>query len=97
MTVDLRPLARADFLLLGAWLAEPLVARWWHHDPRPAALERDFGPSVDGADPTEMFIATLHGQPFGLIQRYRSRTTPSGARSSRRCGRSRPVRSASTT
>jgi aminoglycoside 6'-N-acetyltransferase len=76
MTVDVRPLARADFPLLGAWLAEPLVARWWHHDPRPAALERDFGPSVDGADPTEMFIATLHGRPFGLIQRYRVEDNP---------------------
>ncbi len=71
MTVDLHPLARADFPLLGAWLADPLVARWWHHDPRPAAVERDFGPSVDGSDPTEMFLASVDGTRFGFIQRYR--------------------------
>lgn len=71
MTITYRPLARADFGLLATWLAEPLVARWWHHDPAPAAVERDFGPSVDGREPAEVCIAVLDDQPFGLIQRYR--------------------------
>ncbi len=76
MTVGFRALEREDFALLGTWLAEPLVARWWHHDHRPAAIERDFGPSVDGADPTEIFIASADGRPFGLIQRYRIDDNP---------------------
>jgi aminoglycoside 6'-N-acetyltransferase len=76
MTVFFRPLQRADFPLLGAWLAEPLVARWWHHDPRPAAIERDFGPSIDRADPTEIFIASGAHRPFGLVQRYRIDDNP---------------------
>lgn len=75
-TVTFRRLARSDFALLGGWLAEPLVARWWNHDPRPAAIERDFGPSIDGQDPTEIAIAILQGTPFGLIQRYRIDDNP---------------------
>jgi aminoglycoside 6'-N-acetyltransferase len=56
--------------LLGRWLVEPLVARWWSHDHSPAALERDFGPSVDGTEPGEVFVAAAGGRPFGVIQRY---------------------------
>lgn len=70
MNVELRRLARADFEVLGTWLAEPLVARWWCHDHSAAGVERDFGPAVDGEDPTEMFIATFDERPFGLIQRH---------------------------
>lgn len=70
MTVALRPMARADLPLLGRWLAEPLVARWWHHEASPEALERDFGPSLDGRDRTELLLAETGGAPFGLIQRY---------------------------
>ena len=65
-----RPLTRADFALLARWLAEPLVARWWNHDVTPEALERDFGPAVDGTEPGEVCVASLDGTPFGLIQRY---------------------------
>jgi aminoglycoside 6'-N-acetyltransferase len=71
VAVSFRPLERGDLSLLGVWLAEPLVARWWHHDHRPAAVERDFGPSIDGSEPTEVYIATACERPFGLIQRYR--------------------------
>ena len=76
MKVAFRPLTRADFDLLGGWLAEPLVARWWCHEHSAAALERDFGPSVDGDDPTEVFIATVGGRAFGLIQRHRIADAP---------------------
>jgi aminoglycoside 6'-N-acetyltransferase len=68
--IAFRPLARADFPRLRAWLEEPLVARWWNHETSDAALERDFGPSLDGGDPAEFFVAIAGGVPFGLIQRY---------------------------
>jgi aminoglycoside 6'-N-acetyltransferase len=68
--ITFRPLRRQDFPLLASWLAEPLVARWWNHETTPEAIERDFGPSVDGRDATEMFLACGSDQPFGLIQRY---------------------------
>jgi aminoglycoside 6'-N-acetyltransferase len=74
--VTFRALERRDFTMLGRWLAEPLVARWWNHDSAPEALERDFGPSIDGDDPAEVCVAMLDGTPFGLIQRYRVDDNP---------------------
>ena len=69
--MELRPLRRADFPLLARWLAEPLVARWWDEDPSPAAVEARYGPSVDGTDPTAVYLGIHDGEPFGLIQVYR--------------------------
>lgn len=69
--VSFEPLSRADFPLLAKWLAEPLVARWWNHDPSLEAIAKWFGPSIDGEEPTDVFIAKLAHRPIGLIQRYR--------------------------
>ncbi len=68
--VELRPLRRADFPLLSRWLAEPLVARWWDHDASPEAVEKDFGPSIDGTDVAEVYLGVSDGEPFGLVQVY---------------------------
>ncbi len=68
--IAFRPLTRSDFGLLAAWLAEPVVARWWNHETSSEAVERDFGVSVDGGDATDIFLAATDGAPFGLIQRY---------------------------
>lgn len=64
-----RPLVEADLGMLGRWLAEPCVARWWHHDASPAGVRRDFGPSVRGAEPGEDLVVLLGGRPVGLLQR----------------------------
>lgn len=69
--ITFRRLTRDDFPLLGRWLAQPYVARWWNHDPTPAGLERDFGPGVRGEEPGEDLIALLGDRPFGLVQRSR--------------------------
>jgi aminoglycoside 6'-N-acetyltransferase len=68
--LSLRPLARADFPLLATWLATPHVARWWNHETTPEAIERDFGPAVDGVDPTEVFVAESGMKAVGLVQRH---------------------------
>ncbi len=68
--ITFQPLTREDFPLLARWLAEPLVARWWNHETSPEAVERDFGPSIDGADVTELFLVAFAGRPIGLVQRY---------------------------
>jgi aminoglycoside 6'-N-acetyltransferase len=65
-----RRITRDDFELIGRWLAEPMVWRWWHDDPAPEAVQAQFGPTVDGADPTQVFVVALGGGPVGLIQRY---------------------------
>lgn len=63
-----RRVTRLDFPLLQRWLSEPHVARWWNHEFSPEAIERDFGPGVDGEEPGEDHLALLDGEPFGLIQ-----------------------------
>jgi aminoglycoside 6'-N-acetyltransferase len=68
--IELRPLRRGDFPLLARWLAEPLVARWWAHETTPEAVERDFGPAVDGTEPTRMYLGWADGRPIGLVQVY---------------------------
>lgn len=71
MGYSFRRLSRSDFTLLGGWLASPHVARWWNHQTSPEALERDFGASADGKEPSEDWLAFLDGEPVGLIQRSR--------------------------
>ena len=68
--VELRPLSRADLPLLCRWLAEPLVARWWHDDADLRAVEAQYGPSIDGRDPTQVYLGVHAGEPFGLVQVY---------------------------
>lgn len=70
MVVAFRPLQRRDFALVARWLSEPLVARWWNHETSAEAVERDFGPSVDGREASAVFVALIDERPFGLIQRY---------------------------
>lgn len=69
-------LAAADLPRLAEWLAEPQVARWWHHDASMAGVERDFGPSVRGEEPAEDLVVLLDGQPIGLLQRSRVHDYP---------------------
>jgi aminoglycoside 6'-N-acetyltransferase len=66
--ITFRRLTRDDFPLLGRWLAEPHVARWWNHEPDPAALERDFGDAIDGVEPSEDLVVLLDDEPVGLVQ-----------------------------
>jgi aminoglycoside 6'-N-acetyltransferase len=66
--ITFRRLMRDDFPLLGRWLAEPHVARWWHHDPSPAAVEADFGAVADGDEPAQDHLVLMDGVPVGLVQ-----------------------------
>jgi len=68
--VELRPLTRTDLPLLGRWLREPLVARWWDEPSAPEAVEARYGPCIDGDDPTALYLALAGGEPFGMVQVY---------------------------
>ncbi|GII78087.1 GNAT family N-acetyltransferase [Sphaerisporangium rufum] len=71
MTITFRRLTEADFPLLARWLAEPHVARWWHHETSAEAVRRDFGPAARGEEPSEDLLVLLDGVPAGLVQRSR--------------------------
>lgn len=83
-SITFRRVTRDDFQLIGTWLAQPHVARWWNHEFTPEAVERDFGPSVDGIEPNQDHLVLLDGRPVGLIQysrfadypRYREELAP---------------------
>ena len=60
-----------DFPLLLDWLHQPHVAQWWRDEPADlAAVYAKYGPCIDGADPTELFVIEESGRPVGMIQRY---------------------------
>jgi aminoglycoside 6'-N-acetyltransferase len=67
--VTFRRVERADFPRLARWLATVPVARWWNHEWTAQAVERDFGPTADGLEPGEDWLALLDGVPVGLVQR----------------------------
>lgn len=71
-----RPITRADFPLLGHWLAQPHVQRWWADEPSLQALEADYGGCIDGTEPAEVFIAWRDDEPLGLAQRLRLSAYP---------------------
>jgi aminoglycoside 6'-N-acetyltransferase len=68
--VVLRPFTRSDYPLMSTWLREPLVETWWHEDPSPEALERQYGRDLDAASRTRLRIAELQGEPVGFVQWY---------------------------
>ena len=69
--ITFRRVEEGDFPLLGRWLAEPHVARWWNHETSPEAVSRDFGPTARGEEPAEDLLALADGRPIGLVQRSR--------------------------
>ena len=69
-------LSRHHFPLLVEWLARPHVAQWWTHPQGAAAVENEFGPCVDGTDPTEVLLCAMDDQLIGLVQLYRLDDNP---------------------
>jgi aminoglycoside 6'-N-acetyltransferase len=74
--LSFHPLERSDFPLVARWLAEPHVAEWWDVPPELDAVEKEYGPCVDGSDPTLLFICQADGAPIGLVQIYRLTDNP---------------------
>lgn len=69
--IELRPLQREDLALLRSWLDEPLVRRWWHDDSSAEAVEAQYGPALDGSDPTRLWVVLEDDAPVGMVQGYR--------------------------
>jgi len=67
--VAFEPLRVSNLPLMATWLARPHVARWWRQSSDLASVEEDFGPLLDGSDPTEGFVVRLDGRPVGYAQR----------------------------
>jgi aminoglycoside 6'-N-acetyltransferase len=68
--ISFRPLGRSDFPLLQEWLSAPHVEAWWHDRSDLASVEAKYGPRVDGAEPTRVFLMEYGRLPVGFIQWY---------------------------
>jgi aminoglycoside 6'-N-acetyltransferase len=65
-----RRLTRADFGDLERWRSAPHVRLWWGEPLDASGVEKEFGPCVDGVDPTLVFLTTLAQHPVGMVQTY---------------------------
>jgi aminoglycoside 6'-N-acetyltransferase len=60
-----------DLPTLFGWLCQPHVAEWWRDVPPDlVAVEEEYGPCIDGEDPTQLFVVTYAGRDIGMVQRY---------------------------
>ena len=64
---DFRAVTEADLPMLGAWLAEPHVTKWW--DDGPEASLAEIREAMDSVE-TEPLIVELDGRPIAYIQSY---------------------------
>ncbi|MCC6703663.1 MAG: acetyltransferase [Thermomicrobiales bacterium] len=70
--VSFRPLERADFGPMIAWLGDADVSPWWETPDRsPQGIEDEYGDMIDGTDPVLGFIIEIDATPVGYIQCYR--------------------------
>ena len=76
--IVLRAMTRGDLPILARWLREEHVRRWWVHDGEPGgeAVRSRYGPRVDGATPTRMWVVDVNGHSIGFVQDYRIRDHP---------------------
>ena len=69
-SISFRPVGRSDFPLLQQWLSAPHVAVWWNELHDLTSIEAKYGPRVDGAEPTHVFVIEWAAKPIGWIQWY---------------------------
>jgi RimJ/RimL family protein N-acetyltransferase len=65
-----RPLEPADLRLLHKWLQRPHVQRWWKDRETYEEVVGHYLPSIDGTDPTDLYLALLDEQPVSFVQTY---------------------------
>lgn len=79
MSVTLRPVAASDLELIGQWLAEPHVARWWLTATTIDDELADIRAAMRSDDATEVLVASAGAKPIGWCQWYPWRDTPAEA------------------
>jgi len=65
-----RPLVSDDLQLLHDWLGREHVRAWWGDRGTLDETVAEYLPSLEGADPTDLFAIVVEGRDAGLIQTY---------------------------
>jgi RimJ/RimL family protein N-acetyltransferase len=75
----LRGMRHDDLATFVGWLDQPHVRQWW---PSPVGEQAhaEYAASIDGADPTDVFVIEHGCRPVGMIQRYRVDDYPEWAK-----------------
>jgi RimJ/RimL family protein N-acetyltransferase/aminoglycoside phosphotransferase (APT) family kinase protein len=68
--ITFRPLRAEDLPQLADWQTRPHVARWWRDPSDLASVTAEFLPTIEGREPTEVFVIEVDGHAAGIIQRY---------------------------
>ena len=79
-SVTFRPMGEGDLDLVGGWLLEPHVARWWLSGTTREAELETYRSRVASPTPTVMLTVLEDGVPIGWCQWYRWGDYPDEAR-----------------
>ena len=60
----------ADLRLVYEWLQRPHVKRWWRDRETYEEVVEHYLPSIEGTDPTDLYLALLDEQPISFVQTY---------------------------
>jgi aminoglycoside 6'-N-acetyltransferase len=82
MEFSFRPLSRQDLPLFVGWLTKPHVSQWWK-EPKATLeeVEKEYSASIDGNDPTVVYVIQYKDRPIGIIQSYLVSDYPEHAKS----------------
>jgi RimJ/RimL family protein N-acetyltransferase len=71
VTVEFRPMAAGDLPLVHEWLQREHVRRWWTDRETYEEVVEHYLPSIEGSQPTDLYLIVLDKQPIGFIQTYK--------------------------
>ena len=59
-----------DLSRLHEWLQRPHVRRWWREGETYEEVVEHYLPSIEGREPTQLYLIALEARPVGFIQTY---------------------------
>jgi RimJ/RimL family protein N-acetyltransferase len=69
-TIRFRPLEAEDLRLVHEWLQRPHVQPWWKDRETYEEVAEHYLPSIEGTDPTDLYLALLDELPISFVQTY---------------------------
>jgi aminoglycoside 6'-N-acetyltransferase len=71
VTLGFRALSASDLPLLYEWLQRDHVRRWWTDRETYEEVVEHYLPSIEGSDPTDLYLILVGDRRAGFIQSYR--------------------------
>ena len=68
--VQFESMRAVDLSRLHEWLQRPHVRRWWREGETYEEVVEHYLPSIEGREPTQLYLIALEARPVGFIQTY---------------------------